>query len=194
MKCCSLVSLKTYIQEPSTDFDTLLGQILDDVSARMEGALNRILRTGTYTEYFKHPCKSLFVKARPVASITSITFSGSVLPADWYSTDLASGTVYFIDWLTETESWQQLKVIYVGGYAYDVEPNADVLTAAATDLHLVRIAGAVRKQAAKEFLRRKELGILSFTMPDGSLSVMESAPWLPEVMDVINLERRPCFG
>ncbi len=195
MKICSLAALKMYLEEQGTNFDPLLSQILDDVSARMQAALNRILVTGTYTEYYPTPCKVLYVKARPVSVFTSVGFQDNPIETDYYDTDLELGAIYFDDWVTDVETMRGMKVIYTGGYAYGVAPaETDVLTAAATDLHLVRLAGAVKKQAAKEFLRRKELGISSLTMPDGSISSLEFLPWLAEVRDVIALEKRWVIG
>jgi hypothetical protein len=183
--------LKIFIKEESTDHDALLGQILDDVSSRMAGALNRELRQGTYTEYYPTPCKSIFVKARPVTVFTSVNFQDNPISSEYYDVDLELGAIYFDDWVTDAETARGMKVVYTGGYTYAVAPNeTDVLTAAGTDLHLVRLANAVKKQSAKEFWRRKELGLATLTMPDGSISALEALPWLPEILDVIAQEKR----
>jgi hypothetical protein len=191
MKICSLAALKIFLEETGTTFDILLGQILDDVSARMMAALNRELRAGTYTEYHRTPSRTIYLRARPVTAITSVDYQDNPIDSEFYDSDLDLGAIYFDDWVTDQETARGMKIVYTGGYAEDVN---GVLTGAATDLHLIRLAGAVKKQAAKEFLHRKDIGVSSFTMPDGSTSNLEALPWLPEVLDVISLEKRWTIG
>jgi len=196
MRICSLASVKAAITpSPPTDHDAVLTQILEDVSARMAHALNRELRRATYTEYFRTPCNFLSLRARPVVSVTSITYYDTALGSDLYSVNLEYGFVYFIDWVTNVETDRQLKVIYIGGYEYatGVGVESELLTATG-DLHLVQIQGAVRKQTVFEYSRRKELGLTSVSMPSGSVGKVQPSMWLAEVLDVIAIEKRRALG
>lgn len=196
MRIASLASVKIALTPPPpTEHDAVLAQILEAVSMRMMTAINRELRIGNYVEYFPTPCDFVSLRARPVTSITSIQYEDNVIPVDYYEVDLVRGNIAFLDWVTNVRTMRGLIVTYRGGYAYAtgtaVEPE---LLTATGDEHLATLADAVRRQVCFEYLRRKDLGISTVTMPDGSIGEIESGPWLPSVMDTIGLERRIAIG
>jgi len=76
---------------------------------------------------------------------------------------------------------KQLSFAWTGGYAsVDVLPN---------DLHL-----AVILQSSFVFRRRKDIGVSSISLPDGSLSVNTPTELLPEVKSILKQFRRAPGG
>lgn len=111
----------------------------------------------------------------PVVTVSDST--GYEDKSDYYIWD-TEGLIEFVV-PPSTSLPRQVKVVYTGGYA----ESGGVLQVP-DDLKR-----ACLMQSAFEFKRRKDLGISSLSMPDGSIAMTSSAALLPEVVRIIKLYR-----
>lgn len=180
MRLGSLTDLKIFLEKTDVDHDTLLGMILDSISSSFEGYTGRNFEKLARTEYFDTGGKIFSVNAIPV--------------------DTAIATVMIIDGITQTVDddyfvWSNkgifelttdsikvdpmnVSIAYTGGYAWTVGtgrinvPN-DLMFACLT-------------QSAYIFRTRKNIGLNSVTLPDGSINTNNQNEFLPQVLSVLD--------
>lgn len=184
MKLCSVSDLKAYLEKTDNQHDTLLGIIVDQVSQRIETALNRKLLKTSRTEYFNGGRRLYYLAAYPVDLATTFTVAvenvAKVRDSDYY-VDANSGLVEF--WLeTNFTKPRGVVITYTGGFALDT--TTQVLSVP-DDLKRAALL-----QATFDFRRRKDIGLSSVTMPDGSVNVESPASLLPEVKSILKSYRK----
>lgn len=189
MKLYSLAEVRAYLELADSElaWNDWLTRQADAMGERLQEYLRRQLSyQAGKVEYFHAPNKTLFLKAYPVTAVTSIVIEEEeTIGTDYYRVDLARGVIYFKSWLYYDESPRAVAVTYTGGYPYSVVVG---LTDVLTGLPISIKEGALM-QAASEFKRRKELGLASFTMPDGSITKIADS-WLPTVVSMLSPHRR----
>lgn len=128
-KLVTLDQLKTRIDIDADDdtHDTLLGEILDGVTAAFEQHCERVLISdgNTVTEVYDGDVRELRLRYWPIVSITSIKES---IDADWDNVDALTATDDYrtldrrgivrrmpdgMRWLA---GWGSVQVVYTGGY------------------------------------------------------------------------------
>lgn len=187
MKLVSLADVKAFLEKTDTEHDQLLTNLIEQVSARIERALNRNLTKAERTEYFDKGESVYLLSAYPVdeAADFTVTLDGQSQTKDEdFYLDPEKGLIEFA-YGTGDYKPRALVVTYTGGYAEDVNGVLQV----PADLKR-----ACLLQVAFEFRRRKDLGLRTVSMPDGSLSVNEPAALLPEVKQILAAHRRVTFG
>jgi len=186
MKLASLSELKTHLEITDSNFDSLLTQILSHVSQAAERYLNRKLKKQERTEYFDSGVGVVCLSAYPVDEESDLTVkiwgSEKTKDVDYYLyPDI--GVIQFTSG-TGSEYPRKIEITYTGGYE-----ESDGVIQVPDD-----IKHAVILQAAYEFLRRRDFGLSSVALPDGSISVSEPANLLPEVKRILDQHRRILIG
>lgn len=184
MKLCSVADLKVYLEKPDNQQDTLLGMIIDQVSQRIETALNRKLTKVARTEKFNGGRRLYYVAAYPIDEALALTVVvegvSKVKDTDFF-VEPTSGLIEF--WLeTVFTKPRGVVITYTGGFATDTPTQ---LVSAPDDLKRAALL-----QAAFDFRRRKDIGLSSVTMPDGSVAVESPASLLPEVKSILKAYRK----
>lgn len=182
MKLISLDSLKTFLEKTDNQHDAMLTTIIEQVSQALETALNRKLTKAERVEKFNGDRRMYYVSAYPIdtGAALSVSVEGVVKTKDSdYFVDAESGLIEF--WLTTVYTKPfGVQITYTGGYTV----SSDVL-AVPDDLKR-----ATMMQCAFDFKRRKDLGLTSVTMPDGTLTTEMPAELLPEVKRIIKTYRK----
>jgi hypothetical protein len=183
IKLVSLATVKELLEiSAETRFDTLLTSLIEGISKQFETYLNRKLKKEARTKYFDTGLSVYSLEAYPVDLTQSfiITLNDvSVTINDDFYLDEDIGLIEFIGG-TGTSWPRGLKVVYTGGYTETTE-----VLAVPDDLK-----HACKEQVAFEFRRRKDLGLASVSMPDGSISVHQPAEWLSNVEETLKSYRR----
>jgi len=133
MSLCSLTLVKSLlgIESTDTDYDTVLGQLITGVSARIARAAGRVwegrpaLEYASRVEYVTVPearTHVLLLSAYPVVSVSEVKEGlqgdyGDALTADTdYQVNAAAGMLYRVGWwMTGTLA---VKVTHAGGYTF----------------------------------------------------------------------------
>ncbi len=190
----SLATTKAFldIDSAKTDYDSLLVTIIKHVSDRIQVFLNRKLNKEERTQYFQAGRTKYFLEAYPVDSTASLTVTlddtvQTVNDDYWVWPDL--GLVEF-DYDTSYIEPRQLYITYTGGYL----ATATSIGVGSTETVLLQvpdsIAYACMLQVAFVFRRRKDIGLNSVSMPDGSINTMYAADLLPEVKNILSHYRK----
>lgn len=179
MRLASLDDLKIFLEISKIDHDPLLEIMLDSVSTRIERFLNRNLEKLQRVEYFNPGKRRYSLSSFPVdlSASFSVVCDGTAKTKDtdyWVWSD--SGLVEFSTTPTASNP-QSIAITYTGGYA---------LTADLPDS--VKLATIM--QTAFTFKRRRDLGLSSVSLPDGSVAVNNPTKLLPEVVDILRMYRR----
>lgn len=179
MKLASLSDLKVFLENPKSEHDPLLAILLDAVSVRIERFLNRNLEKLQRVEYFNPGKRRYFLSSFPVdltAAFTVVCDSVTKVKDTDYWVWSDSGMIEFSS-TPAASNPQSIVVTYTAGYAI----TADIPDA---------IQLATIMQTAFVFRRRKDIGLSSVSMPDGSVSVNNPTKLLPEVVDILRMYRR----
>lgn len=183
MKLVSLADVKAFLEKTDTEHDQLLTNLIEQVSARIERALNRNLTKAERTEYFDKGESVYLLSAYPVdeaADFTVILDGESQTKDEDFYLDPEKGLIEFA-YGTGDYKPRALVVTYTGGYAEDVNGVLQV----PKDLKR-----ACLLQVAFEFGRRRDLGLRAVNVGDGSINVYEPARFLPEVREILDLHMR----
>jgi hypothetical protein len=166
------------IAEATTTFDALIDSLLVMVSKRFETYCNRSFESLSRTQKFNAGRRHYFLPAYPVSESPApvITYDGDVqVENDDYYVYYSEGWIEFYLEPVRTEP-QQVTITWTGGYTVDNIPQ---------DLQY-----ACMMQVAFVFRRRKDLGVSSVSLPDGSISINSPADLLPEVKHVLKSYRK----
>jgi len=194
----SLATVKAFleIESDKTDFDSLLVTTIKFVSDRIQTFLNRKLEKAERTQYFQAGRKTYFLDAYPIDSTASVTVTldDTVQTTNddyWVWPDL--GTMEF-NYAPSYIEPRQLYVTYTGGYAATDTAVGMSGISTITETVLLEVpdslAYACMLQSAFVFRRRKDIGISSMSLPDGSFNTMYAADLLPEVKNILRMYRK----
>lgn len=193
IQLCSLAEIKAFleIETATTTFDALLNSMIKYVSDRIQTFINRNLRKEQRTEYFNAGKRKYYLSAYPVdtsSTITVVLDDTTETINDDYFIWADEGLMEF-DWKTSYIEPKQLYITYTGGYASSTVSISgsveDILLAVPDGLKYACVL-----QTAFMFRRRKDIGLSSISMPDGSINTMLAADLLPEVKNILKSMRK----
>jgi hypothetical protein len=143
-------------------------------SDAVEAYCDRVFTEGTFTDRIDGTnLPSVWLKATPISSVTSVTLDGAVLPVADYSLDTVTGQLWRGPWgpgdANHRHCWPSgvgnIVVVYVAGYA-TIPP----LVKRATILAVKRLS-----EADSGGLTMERLGDYSYTLSDGGHVVPDPA-------------------
>ncbi len=186
------------VDTTNVQHDGLITLIIEQVSARIETYLDRLLKAEERIEYFDTGPGTFYLKAFPVDTDEALTVILDDIEQDLITDDedgdfhlyAEEGKIVF-PCGTGTGSNKALKVTYTGGYAEDpiVEGEDTGVLVVPDDL-----SRACLLQVVYDFRRRNDIGLSSISMPDGSVSVPQGpSGLLPEVRYILKSFRRLVF-
>jgi len=180
MNLVTRATVKAFLEitTATTTYDSLIDSLITQYSKRAERFCNRLFEKTARTQKFNAGRKTIFLPAYPIdeSSNLSVTIDDTVqtIDEDYY--------VYYDEGFIEfdtTPSYTtplQITVTWTGGYDSESIPD---------DLQY-----AVMKQVAFVFRRRKDVGVSSVSLPDGSLAVNSPDDLLPEVRHILRNYRK----
>jgi hypothetical protein len=180
MRLATVSDIKLFMDKQDNDHDSVIGLIVDAVSGAMEGYTNRWFEKKSRTEYFNSGGNFFQLRAFPIDSVIA-----TVVMVDGYRMD--EGTDYFvfhdrgsIEFTADTEAVEpkNVSITYTGGYAWTQgSGRLDV----PMDLYYACIL-----QTSYNFRNRRNVGLTSISMPDGSINTSSQEELLPQVMNTLD--------
>jgi uncharacterized phiE125 gp8 family phage protein len=169
--------VKTYLGLSGTTYDTLIDELIKNVTASIEKYCNRSFTETTYTEYFDTTAgdTKIFLQNFPISSLTSVQYRGgtwgSITWLDLNTNDYllnTNGKVSLAFCLPQAEKY--IKIVYIAGYKIDFTHETDTayhtlpyeLTQIATDI------------VATQFNQRTSLGVSSESTEGQSISYKDT--------------------
>ena len=178
MNLVTRATVKAFLEITVLTYDDLLDSLIAQNSKRIEKFCNRLFEKTARTQKFNAGRKDIFLPAYPIDSTATLTVTldstVQTLNTDYYVYHDEGWIEFFVS-PSYTEP-QQLSITWTGGYAVADIPS---------DLQY-----AAMLQVAFMFRRRKDLGVSSISLPDGSMSVNNPADLLPEVKHIIRSYRK----
>jgi len=173
-------------------FDVLLANFIKNISDRIQMYLNRRLKKESRTDYFNAGRKKYYLDAFPVDSTITPTIVLDDIPQvindDFYLWP-DSGLIEF-EFKTSYIEPRQISVAWTGGYA----ATSTVVGGSLVNDILLDVPDSLKYactlQVAYMFRRRKDIGLTSISMPDGSISSLTPTDLLPEVKKILNHFRK----
>lgn len=176
-----LDDLKTMLEITDTNFDTILGMIIDSIKAGANETMDISYDPVTdYEQWFDGGVEFLYLDHANV-SLLAIELDGSPLVEgneEDYVFYSATSKVRSVAG-EFTSGLKVIKATYTGGYDEDDIPEP--------------VRNKLIKQMMYEFRRRKDPGLSSVTYPDGSINKYEIKEWLPDVKKVLMRKKRYVF-
>lgn len=178
-----------YLEKGWQEKESLLNQLIGDVSAGAETYMLRSALATTYTEYFDVTTgRSLFsCKAYPITSVTSVANdidrawgSTTLLDSGDYAAHLETGLIE-VDQRSLITGSRVLRIVYIGGMA----ATTDAFVAAYPD-----ISKAVTIQVVHEFRRSNSLQGDSITTAAGSVAFLGGIDWLAHAKAILDTHKR----
>lgn len=183
MSLTSLATLKAFKNITASEHDAELLRLIPAVDAFIERYCNRPLESATITEYHSGRAGQAMLKLRryPVTSITSLHDdvdrgygTGTLLAAsDYVLTDPPAGLVE-LDGTTFDEGLNNIKIVYVTGYAAGSKERALLEQAAIELVWLARDKGD-----------KALLGLQSRSVADGRIDTFNT-DWPAGVQDILD--------
>lgn len=191
MRLVSLTDVKLFLEKQDLDHDVLLTLIIEHVSSWIEAYLNRELLKQERTAYFDAGRKHYYLSAYPIDETAPLTVTyGGIIQL--------KNTTYFVranDGLIEFHNLsvpiyydpKEIVITWTGGYSVGSGTGVNECLSVP-----VPIQEAALRQSVYNFRRRKEIGVSSVSMPDGSVSKTPTTGFLlQEVRDLLKNFRRP---
>tara|TARA_Y100000310_G_scaffold69158_1_gene64585 strand:- start:870 stop:1454 length:585 start_codon:yes stop_codon:yes gene_type:complete len=188
IKLVSASDVRVYLDVSTTNIDTLLDHLIEQVSADIESYCDRSFKEQSSTEYPVAGGKRLHVERYPIDTGSTITLkhdgnrdfgSGTTVSSDKY--DVISEMGYL---LVRGKNWVDLErtyqIVYTGGYT----ETAGVL-GVPDDLKRATIM-----QVAYLFDRRKNIGGTSLSGGEGSMAFDDPYNFLVPVKRILAKYRR----
>jgi hypothetical protein len=189
----SLSNVKAFLEVSGTEFDALLNILIGYVSDRIQTFLNRGLQKVERTEYFEAGRRKYYLQGYPVDSTVTITVTlddnAQTVDSDYFLWgDEGLIELYVKSLYIEPK---QLSVTYTGGYNASETVIGNKTTYCLTVPDAIEYATML--QIAFVFKRRRDIGLSSTSMPDGSIATFYSGDLLPEVKNILRMYRKaPC--
>lgn len=189
MRLASLTELKAVLEKTDSNDDTLLGMILDHTSKLIETHLNRDMAKVERTVYRDAGKCYYYLSAYPIdenATLT-VTYNGTAQTKNTqFFVRSEAGLIEFAkEAIPSYNEPKELVIVWTGGYASSGSESSLCL-----DVPL-DMKEAVLKQCAYNFRRRKDIGLSSVSMPDGSISKFSSGiALLSDVRTILKPYRR----
>jgi len=137
--------VKSYLGITSATYDTLIGELIANISDFITGYTGNEIEKASFTEYFDGG-RELLVKNFPIVSVTSIKYNGGTQSVpNWITIDPVNYIVYKLEGKivgSFPSYYQNVEVIYEGGYT-DVPADIELIA---------------KQLVAKEFEQRRAQG------------------------------------
>jgi hypothetical protein len=173
--------VKAYLEKTVSNFDTLLDQIIPQVSGQIETYLNRKLKLESRTEYFTGGRKTYYVSAFPIAAspvpVVTVDDDVQVVDDDYYISENQGLFEFVAD--TENPNPKAVKIVWTGGYT-----ETTGVLAVPDDMRLACIL-----QTVHVFKRRNDVGLTNFSTPDGTIAYQGEISLLKGVKELLNPHR-----
>lgn len=170
--------VKAIMEKTDTTHDAIITSLIQRVSKSMETYCNRSFKKESRTEVFNAGKKYYFISALPVDTSVALTVTltgiTQTVNSHYYLWE-DIGLIEFITSPTDTTP-KAVSITYTGGYT-----ETDSVLAVPDDLKHACI-----EQVIFLFRRRKDIGLSSVSMPDGSINVLSPNDWLKSVLGVLN--------
>ena len=176
-------AVKAIMEKTDSTHDTILTTLIQQVSADMQTYCRRNFKKEARTEVFNAGRKHFYLSAPPVDSTATLTVTltgaAQTIDAGYYLWDDLA-LIEFITAPTDTTP-KAVSITYTGGYT-----ESGSVLAVPDDLKF-----ACTQQIIFLFRRRKDIGLSSISMPDGSINVLTANGWLKNVEDILNRYKLP---
>lgn len=193
MRLITVAETKTLLAQTTSNFDALIGLLVDSYSVAFEKYLNRKLKKEERVQRFMGGGLQYQLPAYPVDPEAELLVSEDSSTLDLnedYFIDYESGLIDFDRRITQRTS-RPLEITWTGGFpaAGSQEDGKDVLVVNDT------IKAAIYMQVNYVFRRRDKLGLEAVNLGDmGSMTVQGHMGLIPEVRQILSGERRlPSF-
>lgn len=202
----SLISLdeaKAYLNLNGDEHNIVLGYIVKGISARLQSAMNRRLRSATYTHdgttlprLRSYGGSVMWLPNTPVTSITTLKLDAdaSALTRGWdqdYTLDSATGKITLRNGYTFWDRDETLEITYAGGYLNDSAlGSASEAFIWGYDDRSADIRLACMQQVKAEYQRwqNEDEGVVQRSEETVSVTMPQSE-FIPSVQAVVNRYR-----
>jgi len=187
MKLVNPVDLKTFLGVETTNQDAVLDMFNDLVSSRIESWLNRTLKKDKYDQFFNSGRRHYYLPAYPIdtTETLTVTYSGSeqTLNSDYFVWENEGLIEFYVE--PAYIQPKEIEIAWTGGYEEVTSGGNAYLTGLPDAIVL-----AAMIQIAFSFRRRKDIGLVSVSMPDGSITKNAPLKLLEEVKEILSPYRR----
>lgn len=170
------------------DFDDVLSLLMDSIGTIFDEYCNRSFQANEFTEFHGGGGEFLYLRNNPIREIVSIYTDidrefeedNLVDSADYELLGEGEDGVIYSKFFLDCP-YKSIKVIYSGGYdPIDIEGDYPV----PADLKMAYI-----RQVQHDFKRRRDIGMLTVTFKDGSITKPNINELLPQVVGTLDRYR-----